>query len=93
MFYTELHGDFLHWIVMREIHRGATLYFFVSSLKFYSHDCHPERSRRLMKMFCTELHGDFLKWIVMREIHRGATLYFFVSSFIHTIVILSGVEG
>ena len=39
MFYTELHGDFLHWIVMREIHRGATLYFFVSSLRFYGHGC------------------------------------------------------
>ena len=31
MFCTEMHGDFLKWIVMREIHRGATLYFFVSS--------------------------------------------------------------
>ena len=55
----------------REIHRGATLCFFVSSLKFYSHDCHPERSRRLMKMFYTELHGDFLHWIVLRELEKG----------------------
>ena len=59
----------------REIHRDATLYFFVSSLKFYSHDCHPERSRRLMKMFYTELHGDFLKWIVMRELEKGKGIF------------------
>ena len=71
MFCTELHGDFLKWIVMREIHRGATLYFFVSSLKFYSHDCHPERSRRLMKMFYTELYRVFLHWIVLIELEKG----------------------
>ena len=51
----------------RDTQRRYALFF---CFKFYSHDCHPERSRRLMKMFYTELHGDFLHWIVMREIHR-----------------------
>ena len=56
---------------MREIHRGATLYFFVSSLKFYSHDCHPERSRRLMKMFYTELHRGFLALDCVERVGKG----------------------
>ena len=76
MFCTELHGDFLKWIVMREIHRGATLYFFVSSLKFYSHDCHPERSRRLMKMFYTELHRGFLALDCVERVGKGKRRFF-----------------
>ena len=52
----------------RDTQRRYALFF---CFKFYSHHCHPERSRRLMKMFYTELHGDFLHWIVLRELEKG----------------------
>ena len=80
MFCTEMHGDFLKWIVMREIHRGATLYFFVSS---FTHTIVilSELVLSFVEMkangnsFCTEIHGDFLKWIVMRELEKGKGIF------------------
>ena len=68
MFYTEMHGVFLKWIVLREMHGGVSL-FLVSSFRFYWHDCHPERSRRLMKIV---LHRDARSFFEVDCVERNA---------------------
>ena len=66
-FYTELHGGFLKWIVLkRDAQRRCAFFLFqVSSFRFVAQS---------LTKFYTELHGGFLKWIVLREMHGDAAL-------------------